>query len=303
MKVYLDFQIWSYIQRTPEVQLYFEKQKNEQNWQYYISVAHLEEIFNSKQHEEGEKIGITASLEETIKSIAENGVIKPCENGLIFAENSYTETYETIANNNTLNICADRSLIRQASDKQCYEAKNLFAGITHTKQDEYRTVWETERVKHELAQCSENYEKIARELLNPNNTLIKDLTRVYGKQQAIYVVCKLLKASETEIAFGIFEKTKNDYDKLEYVLEQLFLVLTKCGYKRDGTTKHAISGTYDIQHSISSTFCDIFITNDNNFADKFKAIAYYLDIPITILKWNDIEKEIQSATDALTYDS
>ena len=299
MKVYLDSQIWSYIQRTPEVQLYFEKQKNEQNWQYYISVAHLEEIFNAKQREEGEKIGITASLEKTIQSIAENGVITPCEHGLTFAENSYSETYERVVKNNTLNICADRSLIRQKSDKQCYEAKNLFEGITHTKEDEYKTVWKIERVKSELSRCSENHAKISRELLNPNNALIKDLASVYGKQQAVYVVCKLLKASETEISFGIFEKIKNDYDKLEYVVEQLFFVLTRCGYKRDGTTKHAISGTYDIQHSINSTFCDIFITNDNNFADKFKAIAYYLDIPITILKWNDIQKEIQIARNDL----
>ena len=34
--------------------------------------------------------------------------------------------------------------------------------------------------------------------------------------------------------------------------------------------------------------CDIFITNDERFTDKFKAVAYYLDIPIQIIKWQDI---------------
>ncbi|RHR99734.1 hypothetical protein DWW20_17135, partial [Ruminococcus sp. AF14-5] len=69
----------------------------------------------------------------------------------------------------------------------------------------------------------------------------------------------------------------------------LYFILTKCGFKRDGSDKHAISGTYDIQHSICATMCDIFITNDERFADKFKAVAYYLDIPIQIIKWQDID--------------
>ena len=43
-----------------------------------------------------------------------------------------------------------------------------------------------------------------------------------------------------------------------------------------------------VQHSICATMCDIFITNDERFADKFKAVAYYLDIPIQIIKWQDI---------------
>ena len=41
--------------------------------------------------------------------------------------------------------------------------------------------------------------------------------------------------------------------------------------------------------TICATMCDIFITNDERFADKFKAVAYYLDIPIQIIKWQDID--------------
>ena len=38
--------------------------------------------------------------------------------------------------------------------------------------------------------------------------------------------------------------------------------------------------------------CDIFITNDNKFADKFMAVAYFLGIPIKIIKWKDMEPEV-----------
>ena len=63
-------------------------------------------------------------------------------------------------------------------------------------------------------------------------------------------------------------------------------------FRRDGSDKHSNSGTYDIQHSINATMCDIFITNDNKFADKFMAVAYFLGIPIKIIKWKDMEPEV-----------
>ena len=41
-----------------------------------------------------------------------------------------------------------------------------------------------------------------------------------------------------------------------------------------------------------ATLCDIFITNDRKFADKYKAVAFYLAIPIKILVWEDIKDSI-----------
>ena len=52
--------------------------------------------------------------------------------------------------------------------------------------------------------------------------------------------------------------------------------------------------TSDIQHSICAILCDIFITNDIGFADKFMAVAYVLGIPIKIIKWEDLQSNLKN---------
>ena len=89
---------------------------------------------------------------------------------------------------------------------------------------------------------------------------------------------------------GIYVKIREDYRKLEYVMEQLFFVLTRCGYKRDNKDKLANSGTYDIQHAICSTLCDLFVTNDYGFAAKFKAVGFYMAIPTKIILLDELRK-------------
>lgn len=123
----------------------------------------------------------------------------------------------------------------------------------------------------------------------PGNSYVKDMEKKYGPENTEEILSDFLDSLDVEIKSSIYSEVKNDYRKLEYVIECLYFILTKCGFKRDGSDKHAISGTYDIQHSICATMCDIFITNDERFADKFKAVAYYLDIPIQIIKWQDID--------------
>lgn len=44
MKVYLDYQLWDYINKNDNVKKFFQLQKEEKEWRYFISVAHLEEI-------------------------------------------------------------------------------------------------------------------------------------------------------------------------------------------------------------------------------------------------------------------
>ena len=99
-----------------------------------------------------------------------------------------------------------------------------------------------------------------------------------SKQEYKFLLTTTLTISEP----AIYHSIQDNYGKLEFVMEQLYFVLTKCGFRRDGSDKHSNSGTYDIQHSINATMCDIFITNDNKFADKFMAVAYFLGIPIKI---------------------
>lgn len=290
MKVYLDFQIWDYINKNENIAEYFRKQSD---WDYLVSVAHLEEILKAKLGEKGDKVGLTNKLEKTMREIAVDGVIKPKEEGVKFIAGSYEKTYRNIQNKNTQEIVLNRSITRRSMDKDSYNPKDLFEGIKHDNNDEYKLVWETKRVKDEIDKANRNKNtQLIAELSNSEDSLLKELQKTYGKENADFLINKLILTSEIELRPAIYLQIVDNYSALEYVMEQLYIILTKCGYRRDKTVKHANSGAYDIQHSICATLCDIFITSDNGFADKFEAISYYLGIPITIKRWDVVAQEL-----------
>lgn len=289
IKVYLDYQVWDYINKDSRYRNYF---MNKNDWKYFISVAHLEELFRAKKNEKNDKIGMTNMLENTIREIAEDGVIKPTAQGIKFIHKSYEKTYRDIVNIDTENVIYNRSIVRRDMDKNSYASKDLFKGIKHDKNDEYKKVWDTERVKLELSNCENNYDVIRKELNCPKNSLREYFVKTYGEMTGMQFINGLLESTKTPIRPGIYNQIRDNYGKLEYVMEQLYFVLTKCGFKRDNKDKLANSGTYDIQHSICATMCDIFITNDGGFADKYKAVAFFLAIPIKIMTLEEISSEI-----------
>lgn len=291
MRVYLDYQIWDYIDKNDCIRSYFQLKK-EEGWEYFISVAHLEEIYRARKNETIEKKGLTDSLEMTLRSMSANGVIKPTINGIKYVPKSYDQTYQDIERYDTTNIILKRSLNRKQMDKNAYNPKDLFKGVIHKKEEEYKIVWDTARVKNELNLLSTISNQLKMEVSQPYNSLIETFNNLYGERAAKEQIKRLIISSDVEIKPAIYHSIQDNYGKLEFVMEQLYFVLTKCGFRRDGSDKHSNSGTYDIQHSINATMCDIFITNDNKFADKFMAVAYFLGIPIKIIKWKDMEPEV-----------
>lgn len=288
MKVYLDFQIWDYIHKNQNVREYFT---TKDDWYYFISVAHQEEIHKAKKGEKGDKVGLTSELEKTMISMSEPGVIKPTKNGVAYVPHGYNESMQNIIKYDSLDTVKQRSIIRKGMDKEAYDPKNLFSGMDNSK-ERYKSVWETERVKKELDLLSQNTRRLQIEFSYNENSLKKYLVETYGETQGELLLHQLIESSKTDIKPAIYREIRENYHNLEYVMEQLFFILTKCGFKRDGSDKHANSGSYDIQHSICATMCDIFITNDIGFAEKYKAIAYYLAIPIKIITWDELKKEI-----------
>lgn len=125
MKVYLDYQLWDYINKNDNVKKFFQLQKEEKEWRYFISVAHLEEIYRARKYENIDKAGMTDSLEMTIRSMSEDGVIKPTEQGVKYIYRSYEKTYQDIVTYDTIDIVRDRSLIRKQMDKSAYNPQNF----------------------------------------------------------------------------------------------------------------------------------------------------------------------------------
>ena len=139
MRVYLDYQIWDYIDKNDCIRSYFQLKK-EEGWEYFISVAHLEEIYRARKNETIEKKGLTDSLEMTLRSMSANGVIKPTINGIKYVPKSYDQTYQDIERYDTTNIILKRSLNRKQMDKNAYNPKDLFKGVIHKKEEEYKNI-------------------------------------------------------------------------------------------------------------------------------------------------------------------
>lgn len=59
------------------------------DWDYFLSVAHLEEIFKARLGEKGDKVGLKDELEIAMKGMAVDGVIKPHANGVKFFAGGY----------------------------------------------------------------------------------------------------------------------------------------------------------------------------------------------------------------------
>lgn len=152
MRVYLDYQIWDYISKNDDIKKYFEKQKVDKKWSYYISVAHIEELYKAQKNESIAKAGITDSLKKTIRSMAENGVIMPTTQGVRYMPGSFQMASFNVMFFDTTDIVEKRSLFRKLLDNNAYNPQKLFEGIKHDKNNEYITVWETARVQKELSQ-------------------------------------------------------------------------------------------------------------------------------------------------------
>lgn len=112
-----------------------------------------------------------------------------------------------------------------------------------------------------------------------------NITTEYRDVWEIQLVKELLKIFNVENVK--YQNLKNNYLKLCFTMTSLFSVLTNAGYKRDKNMKLHNSGAYDIQHAIQSTYCDVFVTNDNNLKSKYKAVAYYMEIPIEVLSFDE----------------
>lgn len=112
----------------------------------------------------------------------------------------------------------------------------------------------------------------------------------------VWSVPKIKARLISQDAWGKYSNLKNDYCKLEEYITMLMNILTSEGYKRENSVRKYKSATYDTQHSICASSCDVFITCDEKFAAKYKAVAYYLGIPIKVLLFNG---RIDSIIDSL----
>lgn len=63
---------------------------------------------------------------------------------------------EDMIRHNTQESILSRAKARREMDRSSYNPKVLFDGIKHDKSDDYKLVWETQRVKDEISVINKN---------------------------------------------------------------------------------------------------------------------------------------------------
>lgn len=262
VKVYLDYQMWAYMSKCPQVKQFFVDKKVNDGWHYFLSVGHLEELQWDRTQEDAVHKGATNALEKAMKELAEEGVIKetvvslPGQNKietrsiLQFCNGSWDYNISKYIVNavDTHKLILKRNREFFQNQDRWPDPKTLFEGIPHTNDNEFKKVWQTNAVKSVMKKMG---------IFNPS------------------------------YSYKTYNKVLTDYHDMIDVMTTLFDTLTIAGYKREKNERTQNSYEYDKQHAINATYCDVFITADKNFAAKFKAVAYYYGLDTKVLRWNN----------------
>lgn len=94
-----------------------------------------------------------------------------------------------------------------------------------------------------------------------------------------------------------FQVLRASHTQLEFIIEKLFRVLSVHGYNADTSAESAISGIHDITHAIYATETDKFFTTDERFAQRCRAVYFFLGIPTQVVscKPNQIVTTLQNS--------
>lgn len=292
-KVYLDYNIWDEISKKAKTKAFFQSLPEVE---YYLSVAHFEEIHHARKNENEKYKGCSNELKNIMLSMSITGLIT-YSTSISFDSNpeSLNSAIQSIkVEHDTQNLIAKIS--ETAFKKRDEKTKVGFKGIEGIKAEElYIHIWDDPIIIDKIQKYNANADSILSSIRNGKinifnaiNTLPEEWRREYGSDaNACSLAYRYKKAESKEIKNGCYDEIKVDCVCLQTVIAALNDFLVDRGFYRDKNLRTYISGNYDLQHFILSTYCDVFVSKDKHFCERAKAIAYYLGIPIEVKLWKN----------------
>lgn len=287
LTVYFDYQIFDNLSKDKNTLQILKLGRK--NFKYICSTAHLEEVHKAVMNSNNEDNFQKALL--TLKNIilfTEYGVLNPIDN-----------------NNNNIKMESKSNCLKRIIDYPT-DLKSSIPAIKATYKaphfsHEYNLLIEKERResnKNIQKKLAENIWKECDIIKEINNTKItpdiihsvyQDLYHDYKKNPLLMHIAfkRFLENSKQKIYPNCYKDITNSYGKKEYVIEQLYRILSNCGYAREKRPNLILSGEYDVTHMIYGTYCNYFVTLDKKLYKKCLAIYYYLGVPTKVI---DIEE-------------
>lgn len=253
--------------------------------QCVYSPAHIEEIYKALI-EKGDTYQQTANkLLHAISDYTNNTEFLPSLFGVAIKKESPFICYKRVSGFDTTERVYSDSAERFISDKNNYQKmqeddkKNKY--ISNIPYDQ---IWKQDAIINTLNEINRNIKIVIEQQNQSMDTFIASL-RGWD-----FRLPENFKFTE-----GSYPYLQNTQYELTYTIEILFRILNHNGYYRDKKVETSISGTHDVSHAIYATKANWFITTDERFANRCKAVYFYLGVPSDVIfcKMNEIKEQIE----------
>lgn len=245
----------------------------EGNYNIFCSVAHGEEYYNACCNASSEYMESALKVKETIKNISKKDVVlNPEKKGVRAKNEKFDACIERIEKNDTRHIVnRNGSFIFKSNKDKVAELRKSDLKSVNNSNLGCEEIWQRPEVLERIDFFQEWYKNYAS---ISNNALLK--TYGFSALQVINSDKELPK--EFMLCKGCFDK-EFSFALLEMVVEYLNdNVLCACGYCKDKTERTTQSGIHDVSHMIYATYCDYFVSKDQNLIRRARAIYYYLGL-------------------------
>lgn len=252
--------------------------------QCVYSPAHIEEIYKAFI-EQGNKYQKKANqLLYKISDYTNDIEFLPSLSGVTAKKENPFTCYKRVSEFDTTERVYSDSKERFISDKSNY--KKMQENNKNSKYIStipYDQIWNQDTIKNTLNEINRNIKIVIEQNNQSMDTFIASL------KGWDYRLPENFKFRE-----GNYTYLRDTQYELTYTIEILFRILNHNGYYRDKNEKTSISGTHDVSHAIYATKANWLITTDERFANRCKAVYYYLGVPTEVIfcKMGQIKEQI-----------
>lgn len=254
--------------------------------QCVYSPAHIEEIYKALV-EKGDSYQKTANkLLHTISDYTNNTEFLPSSSGVTIKKESPYICYKRVSEIDTTERVYSDSKERFTSDKNNYQKmQEKNKNNKYISNIPYDQIWKQDAINNMINVINRNSKIFIEQHNQSMDTFIASL-----------MGCNHRLPENFRLREGVYSFLQYTEFELTYTIEILFRILNHNGYYRDQKLKTSISGTHDVSHAIYATKAKWFITTDERFANRCKAVYFYLGVPSSVIfcKMDQIKEQINN---------
>ncbi|MBE7003484.1 MAG: hypothetical protein E7425_04245 [Ruminococcaceae bacterium] len=287
--VYLDHNIYIYALTDNSISPVVNSLKTHQT-RFVYSPAHIEEIYKAlkdggKSYRKNAKL-----LLQMIEDFTDCNELLPTKSeGVVQRVEHPSQCYRRVAEWDTTERMKHDSQDKYYSDSAHYH--EMLAVDKHNQSIStlsYEAVWKHPAIASALADLNDNLHYSVERANASTDTM---LCAMMGVDKRLPL--------DLQIEKGSFDKLKGYHTQLEYIIEVLFRLLNRYGYNSEKNQATTLSGIHDVTHAIYAAYTEIIITTDFRFAQKCKAVYYFLGVPTRVIccGQNEIASTLKSLKD------